>query len=313
MDIQRVFNVGQGIFIIGGKVFMRKYIGELGLLSVAIIWGMGFVASRVSLDSNLTPFQIMTLRFFISTVIMAAIYRKKLKKINSASLKAGIILGFFLFLAFAFQTEGLQYTTPSKNAFLTSINVVMVPFIGTMLFKKPVDKFGIIGALLACTGAGILTLNGSYKINIGDMLTIICALAFAFHIFFVGEYVKKYDPITITILQLAVAFILSLISIIVMGQTDIHLNSKGILAVSYLGIFSTALAFLLQNVSQKFTTGTRAAIILSMESVFGALASVMFLGEQMTLKILIGCLLIFAAIITSETKLSFLRKSESFE
>ncbi|MBU3144848.1 DMT family transporter [Clostridium sp. CF012] len=292
---------------------MRKYIGELGLLSVAIIWGMGFVASRVSLDSNLTPFQIMTLRFFISTVIMAAIYRKKLKKINSASLKAGIILGFFLFLAFAFQTEGLQYTTPSKNAFLTSINVVMVPFIGTMLFKKPVDKFGIIGALLACTGAGILTLNGSYKINIGDMLTIICALAFAFHIFFVGEYVKKYDPIAITILQLAVAFILSLIAITVMGQTDIHLNSKGILAVSYLGIFSTALAFLLQNVSQKFTTGTRAAIILSMESVFGALASVMFLGEQMTLKILIGCLLIFAAIITSETKLSFLRKSKSFE
>ncbi|MBZ9685849.1 DMT family transporter [Clostridium estertheticum] len=292
---------------------MKKYIGELGLLSVAIIWGMGFVASRVSLDSKLTPFQIMTLRFFISTVLMAVIYRKNLKKINSGSLKAGIILGFFLFLAFAFQTEGLQYTTPSKNAFLTSINVVMVPFIGTMLFKKPVDKFGIIGALLACTGAGILTLNGSFKINTGDMLTIICALGFAFHIFFVGEYVKKYDAIMITIIQLAVAFILSLIAIIVMGQTNIHLNSQGVLAVSYLGIFSTALAFLLQNVSQRYTTGTRAAIILSTESVFGALASVIFLGEQMTLKILIGCLLIFVAIITSETKFSFFRKSKALK
>lgn len=289
---------------------MKKYLGEIGLTFVAIIWGMGFVASQLSLDSKLTPFQIITLRFFISTVLMITIYRKKLKNIDKSSIIAGAILGFFLFIAFAFQTIGLQYTTPSKNAFLTAINVVMVPFLGTLIFKKPIDKYGIGGALLACVGVGVLTLNGNFNMNKGDSLTLICAIGFAFHIFFVGEYVKKYDPILLTTLQLTFAFIFSLISIVIMGQTDIHLNSKGILAVSYLGVFSTTLAFLLQNVSQKFTNETKAAIILSMESVFGSLASVMFLGEQMTLKISIGCILIFAAIIISETKLSFLHKDK---
>ncbi|MFL0268157.1 DMT family transporter [Candidatus Clostridium radicumherbarum] len=286
---------------------MKKYIGEIGLLFVAIIWGMGFVASRLSLDSKLTPFQIMTLRFFISTLLMLIIYRKNLKSINRNSLIAGIILGLLLFVGFAFQTVGLQYTTPSKNAFLTAINVVMVPFIGILLYKRSLDKFGIAGAVLACIGVGILTLDGGFNVNKGDIFTLICALSFAFHIFFVGEFVKKYDPILLTTLQLSFAFLFSLIAIIVMGQTNIHLNSKGILSVSYLGIFSTTLAFLLQNVAQKFTNETKAAIILSMESVFGSLASVVFLGELMTVKIALGCILIFIAIIISETKLSFLQ------
>lgn len=286
---------------------MKKYIGEIGLLFVAIIWGMGFVASRLSLDSKLTPFQIMTLRFFISTLLMLIIYRKNLRSINRNSLIAGIILGLLLFVGFAFQTVGLQYTTPSKNAFLTAINVVMVPYIGILLYKRSLDKFGIAGAVLACIGVGILTLDGGFNVNKGDIFTLICALSFAFHIFFVGEFVKKYDPILLTTLQLSFAFLFSLIAIIVMGQTNIHLNSKGILAVSYLGIFSTTLAFLLQNVAQKFTNETKAAIILSMESVFGSLASVVFLGELMTLKIALGCILIFIAITISETKLSFLQ------
>lgn len=285
---------------------MKKHIGEIGLLIVAIIWGMGFVASRLSLDSKLTPFQIMALRFFISTLLMITIYRKNLRNINRNSLAAGIMLGVLLFVGFAFQTVGLQYTTPSKNAFLTAINVVMVPFIGTLLYQRSLDRYGIAGAILACIGVGILTLNGGFNINKGDIFTLICALGFAFHIFYVGEFVKKYDPILLTTLQLSFAFIFSLIAIVVMGQTNIHLNSKGILAVLYLGIFSTTLAFLLQNVAQKFTNETKAAIILSMESVFGSLASVAFLGELMTLKIAIGCILIFIAIIISETKLSFL-------
>lgn len=287
---------------------MKKYIGEIGLLSVAAIWGMGFVASQLSLDSRLTPFQILTLRFLISTILMSVIYFKKIKLINRDVLKAGAILGFFLFIAFAFQTIGLQYTTPSKNAFLTATNVVIVPFIGVAIFKKPMDRYGIIGAILACFGAGILTLSGNFTINIGDLLTLVCAIGFALHIFFVGEYVKKFDPILLTILQLAGAFIFSLVSLFVTKETNIVLNEKGIYAVLFLGVFSTTLAFLIQNISQKFTNETRSAIILSTESVFGALASVIFLKEQMTIKIIIGCILIMAAITISETKLAFLNK-----
>jgi drug/metabolite transporter (DMT)-like permease len=289
---------------------MKKYLGEIGLFGVTIVWGMGFVASQLSLDSNLTPMQILTLRFLISTILIFIIYIKKVKLISKGSLKAGAILGLLLFLGFALQTVGLQFTTPSKNAFLTATNVVMVPFIGIFVFKKAIDKYGVIGAIMACVGVGTLTLNNSFSINKGDFLTLGCAVAFALHIIYVGEFVKKHDPIILTMLQLGFAFLFSLIALIVYKETNIVLNTKGIMAILYLGIFSTTLAFLLQNIAQKHTNETRAAIILSMESFFGSLFSVLFIHEAMTIKMVIGCILILSAVIVCETKLSFLKKKK---
>jgi len=286
---------------------MRKYIGELGLAVVAIIWGSGFVASAVSLD-HFTPYQILAIRFLIGIILLSLVFFKKLKNIKKSTIIKGSIIGIFLYLAFALQTVGLVYTTPSKNAFLTAVNVVIVPFIAFFIFKRKMDKFELFGALLAIIGIGVLSLKLSAGINFGDLLTLLCAVAFAFHIFYTAQFVKNEDPVLLTVVQMAAATVLGFIVVLFKGETNFAANIEGVSAVLYLGVFSTTIAFLLQTVAQKFTSETKAAIILSTEAFWGMVFSVIILSEVLTAKMAIGAILILVAIIISETKLKFLKK-----
>jgi drug/metabolite transporter (DMT)-like permease len=290
---------------------MNNKLADMALALVAVIWGTGFAAAQMALDAKLSPFQIMTYRFFISSVLMIVIFWKEFKKIRLPEIKAGAVIGVFLFLAFAFQTIGLQYTTPSKNAFITATNVVMVPFLYWILLKKKPDKYSIAGALLTIVGISFLTLEGSFNVSYGDFLTLICALGFAMHIISIGHYTRKHSPIKLVIIQMIVAFILSLLSLLY-TQDAVTLSAKGSFAVIYLGVLSTTVAFLIQNIAQKYVNATKTAIILSTEAVFGTLSSIVFLGESLNLKMIAGCVIIFTAIIVAETKLSFIKgKSQS--
>jgi len=286
---------------------MRKYIGEIGLAVVAIIWGSGFVASAVSLE-HFTPYQILAIRFLIGIILLSLVFFKKLKNIKKSTIIRGSIIGVFLYLAFALQTVGLVYTTPSKNAFLTAVNVVIVPFIAFFIFKRKMDKFELFGALLAIIGIGVLSLKFSGGVNFGDFLTLLCAVAFAFHIFYTAQFVKHEDPVLLTVVQMAAATVLGFIVVLFKGETNLVANFEGVSAVLYLGVFSTTIAFLLQTVAQKYTTETKAAIILSTEAFWGMIFSVIILSEVLTAKMAIGATLILAAIIISETKLKFLKK-----
>ena len=288
----------------------RKYKGELGLSLTAFIWGSGFIGVSIALSGGLTPLQILTIRFFIGAVLIGVIFFKEIKNnITKEAIISGSIIGLFLFIAFAFQTFGMAYTTASKNAFLTAINVVIVPFIGFILYKRALDKYGIISSIIAILGIGILSLEADFSINFGDFLTIICAFGFAFHIFFTGEFVKKYNPVVLTVVQFSVATVLSLVVQILFNEVRINAEMSSIIGVLYLGIFSTTIAFLLQTICQKDVSETKSAIILALESVFGTILSVIILHEVLTVRMVIGCLIIFSAIIISETKLSFLKRN----
>ncbi|GLC90367.1 DMT family transporter [Lysinibacillus piscis] len=291
---------------------MRKYIGELGLTIVAIIWGSGFVASAVSLE-HYTPYQILAIRFLIGVILLSIIFFKRIKQIKKSTIIKGAVIGIFLYLAFALQTVGLVYTTPSKNAFLTAVNVVIVPFIALLIFKRKIDKFELFGAILAITGIGVLSLKLSGGVNFGDFLTLLCAVGFAFHIFCTAQFVKDEDPVLLTVVQMMTASILGLIVILFKGEMNFTVNFEGGSAVLYLGVFSTTIAFLLQTVAQKFTTETNAAIILSTEAFWGMIFSVIILSEVLTVKMIIGAVLILVAIIVSETKLKFLKKKNCKE
>ncbi|MCL6574350.1 MAG: DMT family transporter, partial [Bacillus sp. (in: Bacteria)] len=247
---------------------MRKYIGEIGLGITAIIWGSGFVASAIALE-YLTPYQTLAGRFLIGVIILCLLFHKRLKNIKKSTIKKGAIIGVFLYLAFALQTVGLQYTTPSKNAFLTAVNVVIVPFIAFLIYKRKIDKFELFGAVLAITGVGVLSLRLSSEINIGDLLSLSCAFAFAFHIFYTAKFVKNEDPVLITIIQMITAAVLGFIVVLLKGETNFSLETGAITSLLYLGVFSTTIAFLLQTVAQKYTTETKAAIILSTEAFWG--------------------------------------------
>ena len=286
---------------------MKKYIGEIGLFVVAIIWGGGFVATRAALDGGLTTSQIMTLRFFISAVLMTIIFFKQIKEsLSWGTVKVGAILGVCLFLGFFLQTLGLNYTTPSKNAFITSVNVVIVPFIGLLLYKRKIDKFGMASSFMAIIGIAVLSLSADFTVNLGDILTLLCAFGFAFQIFFTSEFVHNHNPIALTAVQFTVAFILSLIAQIFMGELKLNADASGYMGILYLSVFSTTICFLLQTICSKMVDGTRVAIILSTEAVFGTILSIIILGEPVTVRMIIGSLIIFASVITAETKLSFL-------
>ncbi|MFC7687286.1 DMT family transporter [Ureibacillus sp. GCM10028918] len=289
---------------------MRKYMGEIMLCITAIIWGSGFVVSSIALE-HYTPYQVLAGRFLIGFLVLSVIFYKKLKVLNREIIMKGLVLGFFLYLAFVLQTVGLQYTTPSKNAFLTAVNVVIVPFIAFFAYKRGINKYELTGAILAIVGIGFLSLQFSANINIGDLLTLACAVAFAYQIFYTAKYVKNEDPITLTIIQMFFAAAFSWIVVLFKGEMNFSFETEAVSSILYLAIFSTTLAYLFQTIAQKFTNETKTAIILSTESFWGMTFSVFLLSEVLTIRMIIGAILILCAILIAETKLSFLKKKSA--
>lgn len=277
---------------------MKRYLAIAGLVAVTVIWGGGFVASDMALES-LRPFQIMTIRFLLAAILMGLVSAKGLKGVTAKEMKAGVLMGIALFTGFALQIVGLQYTTPSKNAFLTALNVVMVPFIAFVILRKKIGVKSILGAVMAIIGVGLLSLEKNLTLGLGDALTLICAVGFAFQIFFTSEFVKKYRAVVLNFVQMCTAFALSFVSLFLFGETNFQVTTKGWLSVLYLGVVSTTICYLLQTACQKYVDETKAAIILSMESVFGTFFSILILREQVTLRMVIGCVIILAAVIVS--------------
>lgn len=279
-------------------------ISSIGLLLVTIIWGFAFVVVKNSLD-YIPPIYMMAFRFSIAAVVLSIIFFKKFKSMNKATFLHGIGIGIFLALAYAFQTIGCKYTTAGKNAFLTTIYVILVPFLNWLIAKRKPDVYSIIAAILSVIGIGFLSLRGDLTINIGDFLTLICGLCYALHIVYIARYSSQDDPILLTILQLATTAVLSWIFAPIMdGAFPLQgLQEKGvIISMLYLGLLSTMAAFLLQNICQKHTPPSMAALLMSFESVFGVIFSVIFLHEILTTRSIIGFVLMFAAILISELK-----------
>lgn len=288
----------------------KSLYADISLILVSLVWGGGFVASKGSLTVA-KPFYIMTIRFSLAFILMCIVFHKKFKDFSKTDLKNGFVVGLFLFLAFGAQTVGLQYTEASKQGFLTATNVVIVPFLYWAISKKKPDIYSISSAILCMFGISLLTLeNGLSGINAGDILTLMCAVFFACHIVSVGHFTEKTDPIILTIFQIGFAALLSFITAIFTEPLPTTFTTNGVLSLLYLGLFSTFIAFLLQNVAQKHTSSTRAAIIMSTECVFGSILSFIFLKENFTILMGLGSIIIFSSVIISETKLSFLKKNK---
>lgn len=282
------------------------------MLITALMWGSGFIGMEIGLD-YLTVLQIMAGRFTLATIILCIIFRKKLKLITKAVLWKGAVLGAILFIAFVIQTYGLLYTTPSKNAFLTALNVIFVPLLAYLIYKRRFDRFEIIAAFVAIIGIGFLSLQGSFAINIGDMLSIACALAFAFDIFYTNVFVKTEDALALTIVQFMTASLLSIVTAAFMGELTTNVPVEGVYAIVYLAIFCTVIAYACQNIGMQYANPTKSAIILSTEALFGTILSVIILHELLTGRMIIGCVLIFAAILIAEVKPTFRKQKRPIE
>ena len=280
----------------------RSFVCAFGLIFVTIIWGFAFVVVKNSLD-YVPPLYMMAFRFTIASVVLALLFLPKFKLLDKSTFFHGMILGIFLFAAYAFQTVGLQFTTAGKNAFLTTTYVMMVPFLNWFFHKSKPSWNCVLAAIIALAGIGLLSLQGDFSMNRGDVLTIICGFFFAVHIIFISRYTQTQDPVLLTILQLAFS---ALFSWIFAPFTDgcfplqETFRADVIVSMLYLGLFSTLLCFLLQNVCQKYLRASTTSLLLSFESVFGVIFSIIFLKEILTAKMIVGCVLIFFALVLSE-------------
>ncbi|MBO5482653.1 MAG: DMT family transporter [Spirochaetaceae bacterium] len=284
------------------------WLSGIGLILVTVIWGVAFVVVKNTLDA-IPAVYLVALRFTVATLALCLVFAPRLKNLNKSTLLHGIGIGVFLFLAYTFQTIGCKYTTAGKNAFLTTIYVILVPFINWGLTKKRPDAFSVVAAVLSVVGIGLLSLRGDLSMNIGDVLTLVCGLGFALQIVFIARWSQEDDPILLTIIQIAVtAFFSWILAPFIDGKLPVAAikNPEVIKGILFLALFSTMICFLLQNVCQKYLRPSTAALLMSFESVFGVLAGVIFLHELMDVKGIIGCCLMFLAVVISETKLSFI-------
>jgi drug/metabolite transporter (DMT)-like permease len=279
----------------------KQYLSDVSLLFVAAVWGGGFVAVKGALDT-MTPLVLMAYRFILASAIMYLFFHKKIGKFSKDDLKNGSVVGTILFLAFAAQTFGLQYTTASKQGFLTATYVVMVPLLYWILYRKRPKSKAFIGSALTILGIALVSINKEMSFNIGDGLTLLCALLFAGHIISLEYYTKKMDVLKLSFLQLAVAAIWFVITAVLFEPIQLSLSSNEWFAIVYLAIFSTFACFTVQTIAQKYTTSSHASIIMSLESVFAALFGVLLLNEVLTPLMIAGCTLIFVAILIIEVE-----------
>lgn len=285
----------------------RAMQADIGLALVAVIWGTGYIAMSWALADQLPPLYLVAMRFLISFVLLAIALHRRLGAITPGLLRAGAVSGLLLFLAFALQTLGLLYTTVSNNAFITAVNVVIVPFLYWLLSRQRPDIFSFSASFITLVGVALLSLDGFNGINKGDLLTLACAVLFACHIVATGHYSRRHDPFLLTLLQLGFSGLFALTGSWFLESFPATLSPQSMGAILYLALFSTLICYLLQTVCQKYSSATKTAVILSMESFFGSLFAIILLSEKLTLQMAMGAALILIAVIIAETKLSFLR------
>lgn len=282
---------------------------KLTLLLATLIWGTSFVIIKDAVDL-IAPNYLMALRFTGACFLLSAIFRKRLHGVNFQMLWQGALIGVFLYLAYIFQTYGIMLISPGKNAFLTAFYCVLVPFLAWMVKGSRPDRWNIIAAIMCITGIGLISLNGDLTIGKGDFLTLAGGFFFACHMVAVSKFGSERDPIVITILQFASAAVCFWITSFITEGAPKAVEADVLPSVIYLCIFCTAAALLLQNFGQKHTAPSAAALILSLESVFGTLFSAVLGREDLSIRMVCGFVTIFLSIVVSETKLSFIKRKQ---
>jgi len=277
---------------------------EIYLLLIVIIWGSTFALTKDVLGS-MPPYTFLFFRFAIAVLLLVILFWKRLKGINIMLLRKGSLIGLFLFLGYMFQTVGIQFTSATKAGFITGLSVVLVPIISLVIIKEKPTMTSIIGVLLAALGLWFLNCNGSFSFNFGDFLVLLCAFSFAMHITSVGLYSKKLDYVLLVIVQLVTVTVLSFLIALIVERPALHLSYTFNIwvAVVFMSVFGTALAFYMQNRFQRHSTATKTAIIFSGEPLFSGIFGYVILGEKLGMIAWLGGFCIILGMIISQQNL----------
>ena len=284
----------------------NKLRGSLALLIGTVIWGSAFIAQSVGMD-YIGPFTFQAARCALGAIFLLPIIflfdqdkKSYLRNwMNPRLWKTGFLCGFALFVAAGLQQVGLVYTTAGKAGFITAMYIVIVPILGLLFREKPPITVWI-GVALAVTGLYLLSCIGTDEINLGDILMVGSAFGFAVQITIVDRLAQDLDGLRLNCVQ---AFVCSLFSALAMAFTETPTVSGVVdcaLPIAYAGILSMGVAYSLQIIGQKHLEPAPASLIMSLESVFAVLCAWLFLHERMTTYEIIGCVLVFTAVILSQ-------------
>lgn len=287
----------------------RQLWADLALLTVSAVWGGTFVMVKEAVET-FPVFGFLGIRFAIATASLlplrswlerrSGMFRVRGGHAVWRSLLAGAILGLALTAGYGFQTFGLRYTTPAKAAFITGLNVVIVPLLVAIVLHRPPQMAVWWGVMLATVGLALLSLNRNLVPQFGDVLVFFCALSFALQIFLTGILAPNHPPLTLTLGQLGTATLLSTLLTLIWERPWPHPNGQVLFAALFTGLFASTFAFTVQTVAQRFTTSSHTALIFSAEPVFGALFSFLLIGEVLTPRALVGSGLILAGMLVAE-------------
>lgn len=263
---------------------------------VALFWGSTYFLTKIAVGM-LQPFNLTAIRFGTAFLITALFFFKRIVKADKTILKYSAILGTLAFIAVLSMTIGVQYTTASNAGFLISLSVIMIPIISIVFLKKKIKGKLLLSVALATIGIVFLTVNEQLSINKGDILCIICALSFALQVLIMERIPKSVDSVAVGALQLGIVALLNgAISIFTENFTfPSDLELWGVIII--LGVFCTAVCYILQIYALKDTSAVQAGIILSLEPVFSAIFAYIFLDELLSGRGYIGAGLLFISVL----------------
>ena len=290
---------------------LLKKLAKPLIVIATLIWGSTFFIMKDTLDSVDLQF-LLAFRFTFAAVILAVVFWKHWKGMDRSCWWRGAVMGLLLYAAYTVQNYGLMGTTPGKNAFFTAVYCVMVPFLYWVVDRLRPDRFNVLAALLCIAGIGFVSWDGGFSLGYGDVLTLISGFLYACHITATSKFSQGRDIFLLTVIQFATTAVCCWAGTCVTGGFPAGgLPAKAWLVLVYLAVAATTLALLFQNVGQKYTSPSSAAVLLSLEAPFGVAFSVAFTDESPSAFMYFGFFLIFVAVLCSETKFSFLCKKVS--
>jgi len=288
---------------------LKAYLkADLMLLLITIFWGTSCLLTKIGLG-GIQEFNLIALRFIIAFLLSAIVFWKKIRHIDRITVKYAAILSSILFAVFAFMTFGVKFTTVSNAGFLTCLAGVFIPIILFIFLREKPETKVLISICLAFLGIILLTVNDRISFNLGDLLCTLCSLAFAVHIIVTGKLTREVDSVALGVMQLGFAGVYGLIFSFIFESPMLPATNQSWLIVLALSIFSTAIAFIVQTVAQKYTTPVHTGLIFSLEPVFTAFFAFIFVNEILSLKGYLGGFIMVVSVILVEIDFKALFKN----
>ena len=282
----------------------RSLKAHLLLLAATFVWGATFIVIKSALADS-SPLLFNAVRMTIASVALLAIFHRELRRLPMGALRAGSMIGAMMWLGYEFQTAGLLYTSASKSAFVTGVSVLLVPLLMATFWRRHINRFTLGGVAAALMGLYLLCFPPGQglmlsSLNRGDLLTLGCAVAFAFQIIAVGDAAQHYDFAHLVTVEIAVCALLMLLSIPLERGAYIRFTPGVVAALAITALIGTVVCFIIQAWAQRFTPPTHTALIFAMEPVFAGVTSYVVIGERLGVRGMLGAGLILAGVIASE-------------